>query len=107
MIVNSENINTMPISDRDKQLLKALLIDVDEINNMVKDRGFENKQLYIEWQDYHDEYSPERVDPCPDFYGYYRLRFNDSTDAIGVNMTINDLDINLCTLIEFLENFHN
>ena len=80
----------------EQRLLAALLNDVEEINNNS------TKSLYIDWQDYHNEYSPERIEPCPDFYGYYTLRNNFSNEKIGVEMTIGDLDMVLCTLYEYI-----
>ena len=80
----------------EQRLLAALLNDVEEINNNS------TKSLYIDWQDYHNEYSPEWVEPCPDFYGYYTLRNNFGNEKIGVEMTIGDLDMVLCTLYEYI-----
>ena len=80
----------------EQRLLAALLNDVEEINNNS------TKSLYIDWQDYHNEYSSEWVEPCPDFYGYYTLRNNFGNEKIGVEMTIGDLDMVLCTLYEYI-----
>ena len=80
----------------EQRLLAALLNDVEEINNNS------TKSLYIDWQDYHNEYSSEWVEPCPDFYGYYTLRNNFNNEKIGVEMTIGDLDMVLCTLYEYI-----
>ena len=85
----------------EQRLLAALLNDVEEIN--LSEVGlFNNKLLHIDWQDYHNEYSPEWVEPCPDFYGYYTLRNNFGNEKIGVEMTIGDLDMVLCTLYEYI-----
>ena len=80
----------------EQRLLAVLLNDVEEINNNS------TKSLYIDWQDYHNEYSPEWIEPCPDFYGYYTLRNNFGNEKIGVEMTIGDLDMVLCTLYEYI-----
>ena len=97
MIVTENNIKDIPISDQDKSLLNALLQDVDEINHKSK------KKIYIDWQDFHNEYSPEWTDPCPDFYGFYTIRRESDDDLIGVEMTIDTLDYSLCMLCDYLE----
>ncbi len=97
MKITKDNIEDLPIKDGNKLLLKALLKDVDEINNKSK------KKIYIDWQDWHNEYSPERVDPCPDFYGFYTIRRESDDDLIGVEMTIDTLDYSLCMLCDYLE----
>ena len=77
-------------------LFDALLDDLDEINEYTEDI------LYIDWQDYHNEYSPERTEPCPDYYGYYTLRFEHKPNArIGDVMTIDQLDSALCLLYSY------
>lgn len=100
MRVTYENIKTLPINDREKRLLKALLLDVEDINKMNL-----KPPIYVNWQDYHNEYSPEWTDPCPDYYGYYTLK-NDTLEGeiIGVEMTIDMLDDVLCTLSNYVIN---
>lgn len=69
MKITNNNLNKVP--KREQILLKSLLEEINELNTITKD-------VYsIHWQDYHNEYSPERVDPCPDFYGGYEIRKND------------------------------
>lgn len=98
-VETTKEVNQLPISDYDKKLLSALLVDVGEINHLCEDVN-----IYIDWQDYHNEYSPERTDPCPDYYGYYTIRCTKHpSEIIGVEMTINDLDVVLCTLCNFVE----
>lgn len=94
MRIIDDNINYIP--EKERSLIKALLIDLSEINS------FSNKQLYIDWQDYHNEYSPERVDPCPDYYGYYTLRDKNNNNMIGIEMDIDTLDTVLCTLFNYI-----
>lgn len=89
------------VPKKEQRLLAALLNDLEEINSSEVS-SFISKTLYIDWQDYHNEYSPERVDPCPDFYGYYTLRDSFNDKVIGIEMTINDLDMVLCTLCEYV-----
>ena len=55
--------------------VNSLLDDIDEMNRIIKNSNFVRKsELYIDIQLYHDEYSPERTDPCPDFYGFLSLK---------------------------------
>lgn len=96
MKITRENYKTI-IPKKEQNLLKSLLDDLDDINKYHKDN-----KLYIDWQDYHDEYSCERTDPCPDFYGYYSLKFeNLPNETVGTVMTINDLDSTLCILFSY------
>lgn len=95
MKITDKTIDKIP--KQNHCLVQALLNDLFEINEYS-----DKKHIYIDWQDYHNEYSPERTDPCPDYYGMYSLRFEDSSDIIGVMMTIEDLDMVLCTLYNFI-----
>lgn len=96
MKINRENYKTV-IPKKEQNLLKSLLDDLDDINKYHNDN-----KLYIDWQDWHDEYSCERTDPCPDFYGYYSVRFeNLPNETVGNVMTINDLDSTLCILFSY------
>lgn len=89
------------VPKKEQRLLAALLNDLEEINSSEVS-FFKNKILYINWQTYHNEYSPERVDPCPDYYGYYTLRDSFNDKVIGIEMTIEDLDMVLCTLYGYI-----
>lgn len=96
MKITRENYKTV-IPKKEQNLLKSLLDDLDDINKYHNDN-----KLYIDWQDWHDEYSCERTDPCPDFYGYYSVRFeNLPNETVGNVMTINDLDSTLCVLFSY------
>jgi hypothetical protein len=100
MRVTYENIKTLPISDTAKRLLKALLLDIDDINKMNL-----KPPIYIDWQDFHNEYSPERTDPCPDYYGYYTLKSEVlEGEIIGIEMTLDMLDDTLCALSNYVIN---
>jgi len=92
MNVTYDNVDDLPI--KKKLLLKALLKDLDEIN------AKSNKKLYINWIDTHTEYSPERTDPCPDYYGMFQIKCED--DTIGIEMTIEDLDMVMCALYNYI-----
>ena len=86
------------------ELFKALLIDLGEINQMLKDNGEEYRTLYIDIQTSHNEYSPERTDPCPDFYGTYSLRFErDERECAASEMELVDLDYVLSIIYSFIE----
>ena len=75
--------NIIPVEEQ--LLFDSLLDDLDDINKYTEDI------LYVDWQDYHDEYSCERTDPCPDYYGYYTLRFeNKPNETVGTVMTIQE-----------------
>lgn len=99
MIVTENNIKDIPISDRDKHLLKALLIDLEEINHNLPLKA---SDINISWIDVHSQYSPERVDPCPDYYGYYRLWQGNKT--LGIEMDLETLDYVLCVLSDIFTN---
>lgn len=95
MKIDFNNYKNVP--EKERNLIFALLFDIEDINKLSK------KQIYIDWQDFHNEYSPERTDPCPDYYGYYTIRDEYlPNEIIGVEMTIDDLDLALCTLYNFV-----
>ena len=97
MKVIEETISELPI--KDQRLVKALLRDIEEINQNLPPK---TNEIYLEWQDYHDEYSPERTDPCPDYYGMYTVRRIGTLDILGVEMDLQTLDIAICLLNNFL-----
>ena len=85
--------------------LYSLLIDLAELNRLIEKANIINKELYIDYQDYHNtEYSPERTDPCPDYFGMYKLVFEKNPyESVGTEMTIGELDSAMCILINFVE----
>ena len=103
MIITKENIQTLDISDNDKKLLDALLNDLFEINEMIVNDLDREYIIEIHYQDWHNDYSPERTDPCPDYYGYYSLQERCTKEWIGDPMTLRELDGRLCTIINLLE----
>ena len=113
MKVTKENINSIQYipgckTSNDlheaKNILESLLIDVEGINQILEDTGLQHKQIYINYIDEHSEYSPERTDPCPDYYGMFLLVFkNNEYETVGCEMTLDELDIVLCTLYNFIE----
>lgn len=112
MKVTNENIQDInffayinrPIQDC-QTLLSALLDDILELNNLVKEHGELHKQIYIDYYDEHtDGYSPERTEPCPDYYGLFNLRFEKNPyETVGTIMDLDELDTVLCALINFEE----
>ena len=94
MIIN--NLDRLPEELKPhKNLLAALLEDLKELNRHTK------RMIFIEYQNWHDEYSPERTEPCPDFYGYYRLKAENET--IGEEMTLEELNSALLLLNNYQE----
>lgn len=84
------------IPQDEQLLLSSLFDDLDDVNK------YSDKKLYIDWQHWHDEYSCERTDPCPDYYGYYTLRFKGiPEETVGCQMTISELDGALCLLFSY------
>lgn len=95
MEVNKNNFKEI-VPKKEQELLSVLFNDLDDVNKYTK------KRLYIDWQDWHNEYSCERTDPCPDYYGYYTLRFEGvPNDTVGDFMTIEELDSALCLLFGY------
>lgn len=84
------------------KLLESLLDEVDNINEMIKDiHGDMANLLSISWENEHTEYSPERIDPCPDDYGFFYI-IKDGI-SVGDAMTIDQLDESLALLDDFVE----
>ena len=98
MIITKNNIKDIPISDKNKSLLNALLQDLEEINNNLP----KTYHISIDWIDKHTKYSPERVDPCPDYYGMYRLWQGDKT--LGIEMDLETVDYVLAVLSDIFVN---
>ena len=95
MRITENNIENIPI--KEKALVRALLNDLEEINHNLP---LHSPNLELEWIDTHTEYSPEWTDPCPDYYGMYRVWRGD--DFIGVEMDLDTLDSALCLLYNFV-----
>ena len=89
-------------------MLKSILTDLNELNELLINQNKSYKQLYLDWQDYHNEYSPERIDPCPDYYGLFTLRFEKNPyETVGDEMTIHEIENALFVLINFEEFLSN
>lgn len=94
MKVTEENIKDIPtISDSEKSILRTLLLDLEH----------SKLDLELHYQDWHDEYSPERTDSCPDYYGTFTIRRVDNGESIGVEMDLKELDGTMCFLVELME----
>ena len=110
MKVTNENINNIEYiydyydANSGKEVLKSLLIDLMELNQLLEDKGESYRKLYIDYIDEHTDWSPERTDPCPDYYGFFRLAFEKNPyETVGSEMDLNELDSVLCALINFIE----
>ena len=88
------------VPEKNVLLCKALLRDVEEMNReLLKDYN----QIFINFQTEHTQYSCERTDPCPDYYGTYTIRFEKKPyEMVGVEMDINELDTTLCAIENFI-----
>lgn len=92
------------IPKENQSLMLGLLIDLEELNTELDDIQESYRKLYIDYITEHTEYSPERTDPCPDYYGMYKLVFEKNPyENVGTEMTIEELDSALCILINFVE----
>lgn len=92
------------IPKENQSLILGLLIDLEELNTELDDIQESYRKLYIDYITEHTEYSPERTDPCPDYYGMYKLVFEKNPyENVGTEMTIEELDSALCILINFVE----
>lgn len=90
--------------EQSKNLLSSLLIDLEEFNNVLDNTNQSNKKLYIDYEDEHTEYPPERTEPMPDHYGTFKLRFESNPcETVGDYMHLHDLDTVICALVNFIE----
>lgn len=99
---NIEGIKYYAGSKRSLDLCAELLLSLlDELNDINRDRY---NKVYLEYIGKHTSYSPERTDPCPDYYGYFLLRLEDEPfETVGTEMTLEELDTVLCALSDFVE----
>ena len=86
------------IPEKEQSIIKALLDDINDINKIISLNT--SNYLWLSFEDEHTQYSPEWTDPCPDFYGMYRVK--QGTETLGVEMTLDDLDMALCLLYNYL-----
>ncbi len=60
--------------------------------------------MFIDYVDEHTAYSPERTDPCPDWYGFFTLRWEcEPSETVGDYLTLEELDTVLCVLSDVAE----
>ena len=91
-------LNKDNISDK---LLRSLLDDIEVINSQ------HNINIELHQVDKHTEWSPERTDPCPDYYGMYYLYIPETKETIGDYMYIDDLNEIMYILSEFSDYLYN
>ena len=102
MKVTIENLHILP--EHEQAYARAILDDVLELNTLNHSAGYGfDKDIWLEWQDYHNEYSPERTDPCPDYYGYYGLMHKTKygEEPIAEMMPLKDIDWLIFGIIEY------
>lgn len=103
MKVTFENYKDI-IPEKNQNLIEDLLYDLLEFNAELENIQEPYRKLYIDYITEHTEYSAERTDPCPDFFGMYRLVFEKNPyESVGAEMTIDELDSAMCILINFIE----
>lgn len=98
--ITLDNIDSFEfINSKDKTLLISLINDLTELNSYIGS----NLCIYVE--DKHTEWSCERCDPCPDYFGLYKIGFYPYTgEYIGDYMNIAELDNALCVLYDLRYN---
>ena len=95
MRIAKEKVDKIPLEEKDRRLLTSNISDINELNSMT------GKDFYLDWQDFHNEYSPERTDPCPDYYGYFSIRENSYDSTIGeMYPTVKELDDAILVLMD-------
>lgn len=93
MVLNKDNTSN--------GLLKSLLDDLEIINSQ------HNTNIELHQVDKHTEWSSERTDPCPDYYGMYYLYIPETKETIGDYMYIDDLNETMYILSEFSDYLYN
>lgn len=88
-------------SNTSNKLLESLLDDLEIINSQ------NNIHVELHQVDKHTEWSPERTDPCPDYYGMYYLYIPETKEMLGDYMSIDDLNEIMFVLSEFSEYLYN
>ena len=73
-------------NDTSNGLLRSLLDDLEIINSQ------HNTNIELHQVDKHTEWSPERTDPCPDYYGMYYLYIPEPKETIGACMYVANLN---------------
>ena len=110
MIVTEDNIDNITYfeggsssDNANRKLLQALLGDLKDLNDLLDRNNKSDKHLVISYIDQHTEYSPERVDPCPDYYGMFKLVFeNNHSETIGEPFGLWDLHTIIFVIYDFI-----
>ena len=97
MIITLDNYEDC-VADSDQTAIEATLNILEDLNKKLRN----DKKLSIFLQDWHDEYSCERVDPCPDYYGTYRLMYSQDS-VLTWYMDADELLDTVYILFEFTE----
>ena len=100
MKITKTNIEEFYSDKPEKELILRLIEEVEEINKMLFEITGKVKEIYIDIQNYHNKYSPERTDPCPDYFGYFSLMNGGA--RIGDPMLLNELDNTLYILNDLI-----
>ena len=96
-MIKITKITLKVLPTQEQGLVESLLDELDYIN---KCSDFQKLDLY--WEDEHTEYSVERTDPCPDYYGSYIFISRITGDSVGITMTADELDSAICLLYDFI-----
>lgn len=103
MKVTKDNLDIIE-SENDRTLVRLLLVELEEgINSRLSD----HQKIYITYELEHTDYSPEWVEPMPDFYHTYSICSDalDYTLADGLN--VHELDAAVCCLDSLHEVLNN
>ena len=93
MKITKENYKEV-VPEKEQTLILALLQDLDEY--------YFPRVVEIHYQDWHDDNGE-----YPDYYGTYSIRWSDnSNENINSEMTIHELDMNMCTLCQAFEQLY-
>lgn len=106
MRVTKENIGQILGFATNQKRLDSLLDELADINLRMNGNDYWSTKMsmFIDYEDKHTAYSPERTDPCPDWYGFFTLRWeNEPSEKIGDYMTLEELDTVLCVLSDVVE----
>lgn len=102
MTITTDNYKNI-VPEKDQNIIYSLLLDILELNN-----SREGLNLYLDIQDYHNEYSDERIEPCPDYYGTYSINFlaeEGSYNSLVYELSAEELDVAVWSIYKFNELF--
>ena len=93
---------------KDNPYQKSLIEEVDEINALIKRYSgafYEGAEIGLYLDNEHTDYSPERTDPCPDYYGSFQLRWNNGESICDKTFVLKDIDDYLYVINNLLIGF--